>query len=399
MDGKDHVLAGRSHGHHQAGRERHSGGKAAGRASPPDSAQLQLQALLASNRSALLAEDDKMRRFRNGEGRGVTANCHEAQQQPWKLNVAPAAAGSPQSRNPSPRESPWRRAAGTRNARPLVRTPPRPSLEHPTPWLTFSRGSSNESGSAGGGGGGGGGGGCYRRHRAFLPAPPAGKWAEQVKGCLAWLRRRPLFCPETLLLGTGAVLSPSGEASVRGVMAVEVEVVGAGLRVGAGVKRGVGGGVESGVGLGDRVGVGGGMEAGTPAKVEEGGRSRAGGFALSEACLLVGLDLVEEAVLEEGGGEAAAGLLRAFRTSRGGVAGAEGDGEGEGGGAGLAIGGGGRGQVEGGELSPLVELLEKVRGRQVENNRVFHRWGHCSLVGPGQGDPTPPVIFSKPRSS
>ena len=176
-------------------------------------------------------------------------------------------------------------------------------------------------------------------------------------------------------------------------------MVGAGLRVGAGVKRGVGGGVESGVGLGDRVGVGGGMEAGTPAKVEEGGRSRAGGFALSEACLLVGLDLVEEAVLEEGGGEAAAGLLRAFRTSRGGVAGGEGDGEGEGGGAGLAIGGGGRGQVEGGELSPLVELLEKVRGRQVENNRVFHRWGHCSLVGPGQGDPTPPVIFSKPRSS
>lgn len=96
----------------------------------------------------------------------------------------------------------------------------------------------------------------------------------------------------------------------------------------------------------------GGEDLGTP---DADGGQRGGGFPLSEACLLVGLDLIEEAVLEEGGGEAAAGLLRAMRTTRGIGVGAE-----RGMGRGLAADG--RGQVESGYVLPLVELLEKVRG-------------------------------------
>lgn len=90
--------------------------------------------------------------------------------------------------------------------------------------------------------------------------------------------------------------------------------------------------------------------------------------------------MVEEAVLREGGGEAEAGLLRSFRTVRGVrvVQGVRGETEEAvsdstiGGGARsvgeLALAGEGRGQVEGGELSPLVAILEQVR-RMFEGGR------------------------------
>jgi len=94
-------------------------------------------------------------------------------------------------------------------------------------------------------------------------------------------------------------------------------------------------------------------------------------FPLPEAYLLVGLNLVEEAVLGGDGGvgaEAAAGLLRAFRTVRNSTSIGEevgGDGGGEGvsmgrGGAKEALAGGGRGQLEREGVSALVALLEQV---------------------------------------
>lgn len=90
-----------------------------------------------------------------------------------------------------------------------------------------------------------------------------------------------------------------------------------------------------------------------------------GSFPITEACLLVAVDLVEEAVLE-GGGEAAAGLLRAFRTSReiyvcGGVADGESDSGGRAGERAVTLAGGGRGLVEGAAMCALVELLDEVR--------------------------------------
>lgn len=85
-------------------------------------------------------------------------------------------------------------------------------------------------------------------------------------------------------------------------------------------------------------------------------RNNSRGFPLSEACLLVGLNVVEEAVLGRGG-EAAAGLLRAFRTVR--------NSDGGGGYQDHALAGGGRGHAEGGELSLFVAVLGQVRGVRV----------------------------------
>lgn len=82
-------------------------------------------------------------------------------------------------------------------------------------------------------------------------------------------------------------------------------------------------------------------------RLTEAPRFHTGGFPLSHVCLWLTLDLVEQAVLAEGGGEAVAGLLRALRTPR--AVGA------------VALAAGRRGQVEGGEVWPLVGLLEKVR--------------------------------------
>ena len=69
-------------------------------------------------------------------------------------------------------------------------------------------------------------------------------------------------------------------------------------------------------------------------------------------CLLLALDVLEEAVLEKGGGEVEAGLLRALRTPRIAGVGAE---------TGVGLAGGGRGHMDGAELSTLVGLLEEVR--------------------------------------
>lgn len=104
----------------------------------------------------------------------------------------------------------------------------------------------------------------------------------------------------------------------------------------------------------------------------EGGESS--GSPVTEACLLVALDLTEGAVLENRSGEAAAGLLRALRTGRGGwgSSGMWGGLRGRGGGSALA--GGGRGQVEGGVMSALVEKLEEVR-------RGECRWRRASVSG------------------
>lgn len=88
------------------------------------------------------------------------------------------------------------------------------------------------------------------------------------------------------------------------------------------------------------------------------GSARSRRFRLSEASLMVGLSVVEEAVLEDGGGEAAAGLLRAMRTVRycsGGVGGIHSRRQ--------ALAGGGRGHVKGGDMFLFVELLEQVRTR------------------------------------
>lgn len=87
-------------------------------------------------------------------------------------------------------------------------------------------------------------------------------------------------------------------------------------------------------------------------------------FQLSEACLRVGLNLVENAVLQpwEGGGEAAAGLLRAFRTVRN----SGGGGVGVTGGGGVsrddrALAGGCRARVKGEALFEFVATLDQVR--------------------------------------
>ena len=112
--------------------------------------------------------------------------------------------------------------------------------------------------------------------------------------------------------------------------------------------------------------------------------SRGSGFPLPLSHLLVALSLVEEAVLEEGGscsggGEAAAGLLRAFRTARNASNTSNSSNTGEGGrgsgsgvrGVGIggvserggdqALGGGGCGHAEGGEVSEFAALLDQVR--------------------------------------
>lgn len=126
-----------------------------------------------------------------------------------------------------------------------------------------------------------------------------------------------------------------------------------------------GGGFTGGVGDG-----GGGLATGG-----NGSGGGGGGFQLPEACLLVGLDLVEEAILEEdgsggagGGGEAAAGLLRAFRTVRN-TPGPCGAGAGRGGGVSSwdrdrALGGEARGCVEGGGGSAFAALLDQVMCRE-----------------------------------
>ncbi|CAN0259561.1 unnamed protein product [Ectocarpus sp. 6 AP-2014] len=155
-----------------------------------------------------------------------------------------------------------------------------------------------------------------------LPLPPASlllpkdhspalsEWEERVQGCLSTLKSRPLLCPDDLLSSTGAAPSLPSEVCVRGGMARE----GRSMSVDA-----------------------------------TKGRNNNRGFPLSEACLLVGLNVVEEAVLGRGG-EAAAGLLRAFRTVRN-----------NGGGGGNyqdhALAGGGRGHAEGGEFSLFVAVL------------------------------------------
>ncbi|CAM9435430.1 unnamed protein product [Ectocarpus sp. 13 AM-2016] len=155
-----------------------------------------------------------------------------------------------------------------------------------------------------------------------LPLPPASlllpkdhspalsEWEERVQGCLSTLKSRPLRCPDALLRATGAAPSLPSEVCVRGGMAREGRSVG--------------------------------LDATNC-------RNDNGGFPLSEACLLVGLNVVEEAVLGRGG-EAAAGLLRAFRTVRN-------NGGGGGGYLDHALAGGGRGHAEGGEFSLFVAVL------------------------------------------
>ncbi|CBJ32008.1 expressed unknown protein [Ectocarpus siliculosus] len=175
-----------------------------------------------------------------------------------------------------------------------------------------------------------------------LPLPPASlllpkdhspalsEWEERVQGCLSTLESRPLLCPDALLRATGAAPSLPSEVCVRGGMARE----GRSVSVDA-------------------------------AK----GRNNNRGFPLSEACLFVGLDVVEEAVLGRGG-EAAAGLLRAFRTVRN-----------NGGGGGSyqdhALAGGGRGHAEGGEFSLFVAVLGQ-ESHQCEDN-VFSSTTAMSL--------------------
>lgn len=120
-------------------------------------------------------------------------------------------------------------------------------------------------------------------------------------------------------------------------------------------------------------GGGGGGEGGGGRSSRSSGSARSMRFPLPEACLLVGLNVVEEAVLEDGGGEAAAGLLRAFRTVRN-YSSEGGDGGGGKGGGGFedqALGGRGRGHVKGGELYRFVELLEQVQAVQYTE----HGWG------------------------
>ncbi|CAN0505971.1 unnamed protein product, partial [Ectocarpus sp. 12 AP-2014] len=138
-------------------------------------------------------------------------------------------------------------------------------------------------------------------------SPALSEWEERVQGCLSTLKSRPLRCPDALLRATGAAPSLPSEVCVRGGMAREGRSVG--------------------------------LDA-TNCR-----NNKKGGFPLSEACLLVGLNVVEQAVLGRGG-EAAAGLLRAFRTVRN-----------KGGYMDHALAGGGRGHAEGGEFSLFVAVL------------------------------------------
>ena len=152
-----------------------------------------------------------------------------------------------------------------------------------------------------------------RKRRSFLgpflaPHPLPHEWESRVRDCLAALMHRPFLCPDELLRATGAVPNLVPEAYT-----------------GEAWRR-------------------------TPSTVDRVSDE----FRLSDVCLLLALDVLEEAVLEEGGGEVEAGLLRALRTPRIAGVGAET-------GVGLALAGGGRGHMDGAELSTLVGLLEEVR--------------------------------------
>lgn len=159
--------------------------------------------------------------------------------------------------------------------------------------------------------------------RTFLgpfpaPHPTPREWEDRVRDCLAELKRRPFICPDEMLRSTGAVPSLAPEAYTRG----------------------------------------------------NGGCQHVYGFRLSQVCLLLALDLIEEAVLKEGGGEAEAGLLRALRTPR--VSGME-----AGTGVCLTLGGQARGRMDGAEFSALVGLLEEVRKRFLLFGEVLPTRNSC----------------------
>lgn len=168
----------------------------------------------------------------------------------------------------------------------------------------------------------------------YPPSPHPADWERRMRNCLSHLERRPLLCPEELLRRTGAMgVSPSDH---RGGGSFSDLVV----KQHPGVVTSSGNGSGSGQGVPQ----------------------------ITEACLLVALDLTEEAILE-GGGEAAVGLLRALRTNRmlnvdeekpswqtchgarGGGSGYE---------ISSTLAGSGRGQVESGVMSALLGLLEEV---------------------------------------
>ncbi|CAN0419413.1 unnamed protein product, partial [Ascophyllum nodosum] len=114
-----------------------------------------------------------------------------------------------------------------------------------------------------------------RKRRSFLgpflaPHPLPHEWESRVRDCLAALKHRPFLCPDELLRATGAVPNLVPEAYT-----------------GEAWRR-------------------------TPSTVDRVSDE----FRLSDVCLLLALDVLEEAVLEEGGGEVEAGLLRALRTPR-----------------------------------------------------------------------------------
>lgn len=161
------------------------------------------------------------------------------------------------------------------------------------------------------------------------PHPPPREWEGRVRDCLAELKHRPFICPDEMLRSTGAVPSLAPEAYTRDD-----------------VRR----------------------------RAPNGEYQHMDGFRLSQVCLLLALDLIEEAVLKEGGGEAEAGLLRALRTPR--VSGVEAKA-----GVRLTLGGQARGRMDGAELSALVGLLEEVRKRFLssgeDNFVVLYSSGFC----------------------
>lgn len=152
--------------------------------------------------------------------------------------------------------------------------------------------------------------------RTFLgpflaPHPPPREWEDRVRYCLAKLKCRPFICPDEMLRSTGAIPSLSPEAYTQD-------------------------------------------DAWRKAPDSE--CQHPDDFRLSQVCLLLALDLIEEAVLTEEGGEAEAGLLRALRSPR--VSGMK-----AGTGVCLTLGGQARGRMDGAEFSALVGLLEEVSKR------------------------------------
>ncbi|CAM9618650.1 unnamed protein product [Scytosiphon promiscuus] len=180
-------------------------------------------------------------------------------------------------------------------------------------------------------------------------------WEERVRGCLSALERRPLLCPDALLRETGAVPPLPSEMCVRGAMAVhgsDLDVENTGNR---NTHNATGTSTSS--------------KTSAISKMVNSSASspKTGEFELSEACLRVGLNLVENAVLQpgNGGAEAAAGLLRAFRTVRNRGVGVRAHGGGVSRDA-RALAGGCRARVKGEALFEFVATLDQTPSGCVE---------------------------------